>query len=104
MEFEKLRASSISVKIRLSSKSQKAFDIGYYLYGVNLLEDHMNDHAGNVMFPESKFHYSGNFVTINLKELRNEFLTAKCRSHYYGAEAFWGTLCGTKKGFLCPSK
>lgn len=79
--------------------AQKAFDNGYYLYGVNLLEDHMKDGAGNVMFPESKFHFSGNFVTINLKELREEFLTTNCRPHYYGAEVFWGTLCKLEKAF-----
>ena len=79
--------------------AQKAFDNGYYMYGVNLLEEHMNDRAGNVMFPESKFHYSGNFVTINLKKIRNEFLTTHCRSHYYGAEVFWGTLCEIEKAF-----
>ena len=79
--------------------ARSAFENGYYLYGVNLLEEHMKDRAGNFMFPESKFHFSGNFVTINLKELRNEFLAVKCHSHYYGAEVFWGTLSKIEKAF-----
>ncbi len=63
--------------------AQQAFKNGYFLYSVNPLKEHKNDRDGNPMFPESHFHYSGNFVTVNLKELRKEFLNAKCPSNYY---------------------
>ena len=49
------------------------------------------------MFPKCHFHYSDNFVTINLKELRKEFLKAKCLLNYYGVEVFWRTLYNTEK-------
>lgn len=81
----------------MSDLAQQAFENGYYLYGVNHLKDHKNGRDGNPMFPECHFHYSGNFVTINLKELRKEFLNAKCLLNYYGVEVFWGTLYNTEK-------
>ena len=80
-------------------KARFAFEKGYYLYGVNLVEKHLSDKEGNEMFPESKFHYKGNFVTINLKVLRKEFLDTKCLAHYYGVEVFWGTLCEIDKAY-----
>ena len=79
--------------------AQQAFKNGYYLYGVNLSRDNKYDPDGNGMFPESKFHYSGNFVTFNLRELKTEFLKAQCKSHYYGVEFFWGTLCNIDKAY-----
>jgi len=29
----------------------------------------------------------------------NLFKSGRWRSHYYGAEVFWGTLCGIKNAF-----
>jgi len=79
--------------------SQVAFDKGYFLSGVNLKNTHLNNKDGSPLFPESKFHYSGNFVTINLKKLQKEFLNTSCRPHYYGVEVFWGTLCDKEKAY-----
>lgn len=79
--------------------AQRAFEEGNFLYGVNLMEKHKNDQDGNPLFPESKFHYSGNFVTINLRKLRKEFLTTECGAHYYGVEIFWGLLCNIEKAY-----
>lgn len=79
--------------------AQRAFENDYFLFGVNLLKEHMIDRGANTMLPESKFHYSGNFVTLNLKELRKEFLNVKCSLNYYGVEAFWGSLCDIKKAY-----
>lgn len=79
--------------------AQLAFKKGYYLYGVNLLKKHLEDADGKPLFPESNFHYSGNFVTINLDRLREVFLKTKCRPHYYGVEVFWGRLCKMEKAY-----
>lgn len=79
--------------------AQRAFKNGYFLYGINVLEKHRNYADGTPWFPESKFHYSGNFVTINLNALKKEFLALNCRPHYYGVEVFWGALCSVNKAF-----
>jgi hypothetical protein len=79
--------------------AKNAFQKGYLLFGVNLQNEHIKDKSDNIMFPETKFHYSGNFVTINLNYLRYEFLNNVCLSNYYGVEVFWGTLCSIEKAY-----
>lgn len=54
--------------------AEGAFENGYYLYNVNLLKEHKYDQGIRALFPDSKFHYSSNFVTINLRALGQEFL------------------------------
>ncbi len=77
----------------------QSFERGYYLYGVNLSEQVLKERDGSVISPDSNFLYQGNFVTINLNELREKFLTTKCKQHYYGLEMFWGSLCSINKAF-----
>ncbi len=76
-----------------------AFEKGYCLYGVNISEKVLKDKEGFEIFPESKFLYQGNFVTINLKKIRNKFLASACRVHYYGLEMFWGSLCSFDQAY-----
>ena len=66
---------------------------------VILLKEHKYDRDGNPMFPDSDFHYSGNFVTINLRELREKFLNAKYMANYFGVKLFWSTLYEIKKAY-----
>jgi hypothetical protein len=76
---------------------QKAFEKGYYLYGVDL--------SNNVCdFPkykglDTKFIYQGNFVSINNRILCDNFLSMPCYKNYYGVERFWGNLCDMEKAF-----
>ena len=77
----------------------EAFTRGYDLYGVNLSEKVYAKPDQKILFPECKFIYQGNFVTVNLKNLRQEFLTKPCIHHYYSLERFWGTLCPIEKAY-----
>lgn len=77
----------------------QSFENGYYLYGVNLSEQVLKGKDGVPISINSKFLYQGNFATINLDKLRNEFLTTECTPHYYGLEMFWGKLCSIDKAF-----
>lgn len=68
----------------------EAFNDGLSLSGVNLVKGQMIKSDSEM---KSTFHFSGNFVSINLNKLREGFLTKKCSNSYYSVEAFWGTLC-----------
>jgi hypothetical protein len=75
-----------------------AFSNGYLLYGVNIgVYDPAQDRYGPYRF--SDFHYSGNFVSVNLSELKTKFLTTPCDKDYFGVEGFWGKLCDVNKAF-----
>ena len=80
---------------------KKAFQEGYYLYGVEL-SNHI-DEQGRIEFPETKFIYDGNFVSVNYKALSKQFKYFPCRKHYYGVERFWGQLCQKEKAFCAHS-
>lgn len=76
----------------------QAFENGFALYGCNL--GTFQEGAERVgPFRFSDFHYSGNFVSVNLNLVRKEFLTTPCDKDYYGVEAFWGKLCPRSKAF-----
>ncbi len=62
------------------------FEKGYSFYGVNLQEVSRDD------YPKDHWHYSGNFVTVNLNKVLKEFLESPCKKDYYGVEMFWGSL------------
>ena len=76
---------------------EKAFNNGYYLYGVDLSDiiSRLKKYEG----VDTKFLYQGNFVSLNKKLLGEKFLTTPCHAHYYGVERFWGNLCNMEKAF-----
>jgi hypothetical protein len=76
----------------------QAFENGFALYGCNLGVFQVgSERVGPYRF--SDFHYSGNFVSINLNLLRKEFLSIPCDNDYYGVEGFWGKLCPVQKAY-----
>lgn len=79
----------------------KAFKEGYGLYGVNF----GRYTGGERLYANriSDFHYSGNFVSVNLSLLRDVFLYTPCDNDYYGVEGFWGKLCSYELAFNAHS-
>lgn len=75
-----------------------AFNRGYILYGVNLLEANQQNKNEDT-FALSKFHYSGTFVSVNLNIVREKFSKTPCINTYLGVEAFWASLCDIEKAF-----
>jgi hypothetical protein len=76
---------------------KKAFENGYYLYGVDLTENFSRDKKYRNV--DTNFIYEGNFVSLNNKFLSDKFLSAPCVSNYYGVERFWGNLCAADKAY-----
>lgn len=78
--------------------SVKAFEQGYVLYGANLAAyKEGNERYGPYQF--SDFHYSGNFVSVNLAAISSAFFSTPCDPDYFGVEGFWGKLCDVDKAF-----
>ena len=78
--------------------SVKAFQEGYSLYGVSLAVYHgKNERYG----PDhlSDFHYSGNFLTVNLEQLAGKIKDTPVDNDYFGVEGYWGKLCTVDKAF-----
>ncbi len=66
----------------------------YVLYGVNLSNEEdwiKNSYYGPNQF--SRFHYSGNFVSVNLEMVRDKFINTPIDLDYFGVEGFFGKLC-----------
>lgn len=80
-------------------KAVEAFENGFYLYGVNLSTSTPSKDKTRLKHPRINFHYSGNFVSINLKELGKKLLITQCVKDYYGVELFWGRLCTIDKAY-----
>jgi len=76
---------------------KQAFENGYSLYGVNI--NNNVSHAKKYKNLETEFIYEGNFVSLNLNNLRHKFITAPCYKNYYGVERFWGNICDYEKAF-----
>lgn len=67
------------------------FRQGYALYGVNLATYAKGaERYGPYQF--SDFHYSGNFVSVNLEKLRNKLYSIPVDEGYFGLEGYWGKL------------
>jgi hypothetical protein len=80
------------------SITQDTFQRGYALYGVNLSTYQPgSERFGPFMF--SDFHYSGNFVSINLEKLREKILSTPVDYDYFGLEGYWGKLCDISAAF-----
>ena len=78
----------------------EAFTKGYKLYGINMGQYKEGEEKyGPYRF--SSFHFSGNFVTVNLKLLNNEFFSTPVDKDYFGVESFWGKLCSVND-VCCP--
>lgn len=78
--------------------TMEVFSKGFDLYGVNLGVYNVNSEKyGPYRF--SSFHYSGNFVTINLNTLRETYDRTNVDMDYFGVEAFWGKLTSVEKAF-----
>jgi len=80
----------------------EAFKDGYHLYGAQLREYHHNKERANTHL-YSDYHYSGNFVSVNMRMLKKEFKTTVCPNNYYGVEAFFGLLCSLDKAYCIHS-
>jgi hypothetical protein len=76
---------------------KEAFNSGYYLFGINLSKN--LGKKDSILYPDTKFIYEGNFVSLNNRLLKNEFKNKPCRADYYGVERFWGSLCEMDKAF-----
>jgi hypothetical protein len=75
-----------------------AFRQGYALYGVNIgVYRPGAERYGPYQF--SDFHFSGNFVSVNLNLLREKFLSTPCDQDYFGVEGFWGKLCTPEQAY-----
>lgn len=72
--------------------TQSAFMNGYHLAGVNLNTIKQNIEINPDDIRLSNFYFEGNFVSIDLAILRNQFLSTPCASDYYGVETFWGLI------------
>lgn len=72
---------------------KEAFKDKYVLYGVNLsiYDVDEKDNYGPSKF--SRFHYSGNFVSVNLDMARERFVQTPIDMDYFGVEGFFGKLC-----------
>jgi len=79
--------------------AKEAFQNNFYLYGVNLSTNMHPRNIDKVKHPDTKFIFEGNFVSVNLNQLKEEVLETKCRKDYYGVERFWGRLCSIDKAF-----
>jgi hypothetical protein len=75
-----------------------SFEKGFLLYGVNLGFNNKED-VPYGPFRFSDFHYSGNFISVNLNILREKFINTQCDMDYFGVEGFWGKLCSSEKAF-----
>ncbi len=76
---------------------QQKFAEGYHLYGVNLGSYSNGERYGPYQF--SDFHYSGNFVSVNLDLIGDRFFEMPCDPDYFGVEGFWGKLTTLDKSF-----
>ena len=79
--------------------AQKAFSDGYLLYGTNILTQDAPLRKCNDREFYAKYIFAGNFVTINISELRDKFLNTPIAHCYYGIEYFWGNLCDISKAY-----
>lgn len=78
----------------------KAFHQGYHLCGCNLyLRSELPQQGAPEPLLYVPYHYSGNFVSVNMDALRKKFLTTPCDPSYFGVEAFWGKLTPLEKAF-----
>lgn len=77
-----------------------AFSKGSKLYGVNIGEYNAGEEKYGP-YRHSSFHFSGNFVTVNLKMLNVEFFQTPLDEDYFGVEGFWGKLCTSTEAY-CP--
>ncbi|MDF1882605.1 hypothetical protein JHD49_01475, partial [Sulfurimonas sp. SAG-AH-194-C21] len=73
--------------------TKKAFDDGFYLSGVNIRN------FGHPKIPQTPYHFSGNFVSINLEYLHDTLLSTHYSQTYFGLEMFWGNLSPKEKAF-----
>ena len=78
---------------------ETAFANGYKLYGCLLRTKEQLESGNDSAFFNSNFHYSGNFVSVNLSELRQKFVSAPITPGFFGVESFWGTLCDSHSAF-----
>lgn len=76
----------------------KAFRAGYSLYGINMgIYKAPDERYGPYAF--SEYHYSGNFVTVNLDTLRDAIRATPVDEDYFGVEGYWGKLCPREKAW-----
>ena len=75
------------------AETKKVFNKGFYLYGVNIRE------FGHKSTPETPYHYSGNFVSVNLEYLLEKILTTPYDKTYFALEMFWGRISPRKKAY-----
>lgn len=76
-----------------------AFSHGFKLYGINLHLTPEGEKFGPYEF--SEFHFSGNFVSVNLELIGEKFFSTSIDKSYFGLEGFWGKLC-SKNEVFCP--
>ncbi|MDA9671674.1 hypothetical protein N9T87_00140 [bacterium] len=79
-----------------------SFKNGYSLYGAQL-RDYKYYKIRKHAYLFSDYHYSGNFVSVNMNNLKKEFISTLCPEHYYGTESFFGKLCEKEKAYCVHS-
>jgi len=69
----------------------------FKLYGVNKKIKYKDVKSGPLLF--SDYHYSGNFVSLNLPLVLQNFMEKTIDKDYYGVEGFWGKLCDSSEAY-----
>jgi hypothetical protein len=77
---------------------RRAFDDGFSLYGVNISQ-RISEELPYGPNKFSSFHFSGNFVSINLNKLRDKLHEIPIDEDYFGLEGYWGKLCSVNDAF-----
>jgi len=78
------------------------FKQGYKLYGTQL-HHYQYDRIREKTYKYCDYWYAGTFFSVNLDELKREFISTNCPPSYYGVEAFPGLLCDSKFAY-CAHK
>ncbi len=77
--------------------AQKAFTAGAWFCGVNLSRNMHPDEKSRQMYPDTKFIFEGNFVSVNLDKVRDLIKKVEPVNDYYGVERYWGMLADIDK-------
>ncbi len=72
--------------------ARKAFTAGAWFCGVNLSRNMHPDEKSRQTYPDTKFIFEGNFVSVNLDKVRDLITKVEPVNDYYGVERYWGKI------------
>ena len=76
----------------------KSFEGDFALYGAQL-NNYRFERPRKHTYKFCDFWYGGTFVSVDLRKLKNQFVSTECIQNYFGVEAFWGNLCEFNRAF-----